>query len=636
MNLITKLNRSLVTKAGLALLTGTFAFSLITSCNEEELSTNIEQTVYPVYTSNLFTAEVDDLTATFRNYSLGASSFYWEILDSDDEVVTTSEEEAFDFDFTDYGVYTVNLTTTDAEGETDESSVTIYVASVAFSYELTDATLSITNESIAAASYEWDFGDGSVVSTDEAPDYTYSADGDYTVTLTAYNADGIKVGVVTELIEGVMVSTNTEETDDTDDSNKYAIVTDTDAGDTGELRYTLPSGLATGKIDVKVNYSSLETESFYVRLFNTGNSTSSVIADLKMDEGNLSLRDNGTVTDANLSGTYTTDEFVDVSITWDNSSTTSAGTYSVVVAGTTYGPYTSENESPGEEVTSIAFVLASNSKLSIDKVLVDDLSVYSDVSGTAEVFSDDFEGYSIGDSLDTDNVDSPYNSATFDATVGGTEASGGSVDSEEENNFAAQITDTDAGDTGELRYTLPSGLATGKLDVKVNYSSLETESFYVRLFNTGNSTSSVIADLKMDEGNLSLRDNGTVTDANLSGTYTMDEFVDVSIIWDNSSTTSAGTYSVVVAGTTYGPYTSENENPGEEVTSIAFVLASNSKLSIDKVLVDDLSVYSDVSGTTEVFSDDFEDYAAGDSLDTDNVSSPYNSATFDATVVEIE
>jgi len=169
-----------------------------------------------------------------------------------------------------------------------------------------------------------------------------------------------------------------------------------------------------------------------------------------------------------------------------------------------------------------------------------------------------------------------------------------SVNSVIEANQVAQIIDTDISNAGELRYTLDSGLNTGVLNVKVNYSSLETESFYVRLFNSVNSTSSVIADLKMDEGNLSLRDNGTITDATLSGTYTTDEFIDISITWDNSSTTDAGTYSVTVAGTTYGPYTSENENPGEEVTSVSFVLASNANLSVDKVLIDDLYLYSDV------------------------------------------
>ena len=40
------------------------------------------------------------------------------------------------------------------------------------------------------------------------------------------------------------------------------------------------------------------------------------------------------------------------------------------------------------------------------------------LSWTTAVFSDDFESYLDGDSLDTDNAASPYNSSTSEATVG--------------------------------------------------------------------------------------------------------------------------------------------------------------------------------------------------------------------------
>jgi hypothetical protein len=39
------------------------------------------------------------------------------------------------------------------------------------------------------------------------------------------------------------------------------------------------------------------------------------------------------------------------------------------------------------------------------------------MEGTAIVFEDDFEGYAVGDSLDTDNGASPYNSSTAEAVV---------------------------------------------------------------------------------------------------------------------------------------------------------------------------------------------------------------------------
>ena len=48
---------------------------------------------------------------------------------------------------------------------------------------------------------------------------------------------------------------------------------------------------------------------------------------------------------------------------------------------------------------------------------MDNLVIYSDTAGETVVFSDNFEGYVEGDSLDTDNPLSPYNSSTSEAVV---------------------------------------------------------------------------------------------------------------------------------------------------------------------------------------------------------------------------
>ena len=50
-------------------------------------------------------------------------------------------------------------------------------------------TWTFTNESEDADSYAWDFGDGAT-STDASPSHTYTAEGNFTVTLTATGPGG--------------------------------------------------------------------------------------------------------------------------------------------------------------------------------------------------------------------------------------------------------------------------------------------------------------------------------------------------------------------------------------------------------------------------------------------------------------
>lgn len=50
--------------------------------------------------------------------------------------------------------------------------------------------ITFTNTSLNALTYSWNFGDGSPVSTEKAPTYTYAAAGTYTVTLTATGITG--------------------------------------------------------------------------------------------------------------------------------------------------------------------------------------------------------------------------------------------------------------------------------------------------------------------------------------------------------------------------------------------------------------------------------------------------------------
>jgi PKD repeat protein len=75
------------------------------------------------------------------------------------------------------------------------------IASFQFAPDANDfSTINFTNFSQNASSYSWDFGDDTALSTETNPSHTYAAEGTYTVTLTAKNADG-KESIKSEDIE---------------------------------------------------------------------------------------------------------------------------------------------------------------------------------------------------------------------------------------------------------------------------------------------------------------------------------------------------------------------------------------------------------------------------------------------------
>ena len=62
---------------------------------------------------------------------------------------------------------------------------------VFYSVDVDGATVTFTNKSEGAVSYEWDFGDGTT-STEESPVHTYPGKGKYVPTLYATSANGVK------------------------------------------------------------------------------------------------------------------------------------------------------------------------------------------------------------------------------------------------------------------------------------------------------------------------------------------------------------------------------------------------------------------------------------------------------------
>ena len=146
-----------------------------------------------------FTYTVSDLTATFTDASSDSdgtvASWLW---DFGDGAASTVQNPSHTYAADD--TYTVSLTVTDDEDETDSTSQDVTVGSTPnerpnaeFSYTTDGLTAYFTDGSEdtdgTVVSWSWSFDDGST-SILENPDHTYLVEGTYTVSLTVTDNDG--------------------------------------------------------------------------------------------------------------------------------------------------------------------------------------------------------------------------------------------------------------------------------------------------------------------------------------------------------------------------------------------------------------------------------------------------------------
>ena len=133
-------------------------------------------------------------TIQFNNTSLGGETFEWNFGDGG----STSTEAYPTHTYLNPGTYTVTLHAVDNNtcNKEDDTSITITVfgpPSAEFSFTPTkpeeNTPVTFVNQSIGAASYLWEFGDGTV-STETNPVHQYNKTGTYDVCLLATNAAG--------------------------------------------------------------------------------------------------------------------------------------------------------------------------------------------------------------------------------------------------------------------------------------------------------------------------------------------------------------------------------------------------------------------------------------------------------------
>ena len=158
-------------------------------------TTTASVTVSPLPTAN-FSAPASACArapVTFTNASTGATSYQWDFGDG----VGTSTAANPTYAYTTAGTFTVTLIATSGVGcrDTFTRPITIYprpTADFSYTIECLGSPTSFTDNSIGAVSYQWNFGDGSPVSTLPNPTHTYAAPGTYTVRLIVTSADGCK------------------------------------------------------------------------------------------------------------------------------------------------------------------------------------------------------------------------------------------------------------------------------------------------------------------------------------------------------------------------------------------------------------------------------------------------------------
>ena len=422
--------------------------------------------------------------------------------------------------------------------------------------------------------------------------------------------------------------------------NNVAVIIDTDASDTGELRYALDAAgpLAAGRLELKIKRldDSLGDGDAFITLFNSATNNDGAILDFRIRDDSFGVRSPATIDTSTLP--HKLDAFMDVRITWEypDGSTAVPPEVTISVDGVSLAPFTPDNNSVGG-VTHVSVRFGDNGGVRLDtgKVSVDDLAIYSDTAGFTEVFSDDFESYLDGDSLDTDNAASPYHPNTSEATVETIAGAGGPGTP---GNQIAEIIDTLDTDTGELRYALDAAgpLVAGRVEVAVKRldDTLGDGDAFITLFNSATNNDGAILDFRIRDDSFGVRSPATIDTSTLP--HKLDAFMNVVITWEypgGDPATTLPQVTISVDGASLAPYTADN-NSFNGVTHVSFRFGDNggTRLPTGIFSVDEIAIYSDTAGTTEVFTDDFESYLDGDSLDTDNAASPYNSSTSEATV----
>lgn len=185
---------------------GTYEVTLVNDFGGCRDSVKKSITTYPSPTAAFTSDTVNYCGAparvAFQNGSQGAAAWKWRFGDGD-----SSAEAQPVHVYGQDGLYSVSLEAVSDKGCVDSVTRASYIhvdapdirftTTAGFGCVPLKTTFSIPAASAAdIASYAWDFGDGSAVSASASPTHTYTAQGDYSVTLNVVTKSGCKFSFV--------------------------------------------------------------------------------------------------------------------------------------------------------------------------------------------------------------------------------------------------------------------------------------------------------------------------------------------------------------------------------------------------------------------------------------------------------
>ncbi|MDD2636937.1 MAG: PKD domain-containing protein, partial [Bacteroidales bacterium] len=144
---------------------------------------------------------------SFTDLSSGTVSTYSWVFEGGDPAISSDANPIINY--ANDGVYNVSLEIESAGctiTELKEDYITVYIPGAPVADFVADVTetctgiVQFTNSSVDAVSYEWDFGDGSSLSSEANPTHIYDQSGVFTVSLTATNTYGSNTKTYTDYI----------------------------------------------------------------------------------------------------------------------------------------------------------------------------------------------------------------------------------------------------------------------------------------------------------------------------------------------------------------------------------------------------------------------------------------------------